>query len=562
MFIPVPTPEEMARWDAETIAAGISEEVLMENASAAAMESLRSHAFRLGIELENAEVLLLAGSGNNGGDAFCMARHLLDEGARPTLICTRDPGEYRGSAGHWLTVALRLGIPAFSADAWEQNAIPVSSAPAIVIDGLLGTGFRGPLREREKRLIEKLNGLSPRLVLAIDVPSGLDSRTGHPSPHTVRADVTVTLQAVKPGLLLPEASFFTGILEVRPIGIPGAVRNAFPPAFRSWLPPVMGHSGHETNRCLRIEHGISPSILHLQDKEFPPLSRGPAHKGKAGRVLVVGGSAEYAGAPCLAAWAALRTGAGLVTVAGPSPVLNAVRMAMPSLTTLSLCSEQQPERESETWRNAGLSSLIRILPQTGSIIFGPGLGRNDEVTEFARTFLSLPQRPPLVLDADALYLLALRPELLSYLRPCDVLTPHPGEAATLLETDTSEVQADRFSALKKLADLTASVWVLKGEGTLISIPGEPSVISPWNVPQLAVAGSGDVLAGIIGAFLARGHDSGLSAVLGVWAHVLAGLRLARAFPMRGNSPHDIAEALPSVLPMLGEPYKGEICRSF
>ena len=547
MFVPVPTAEEMARWDAEAITLGMPEEMLMESAARCAMDSLRQHWAARGRSLEGASVLLLAGSGNNGGDAFCMARHLLDAGANPVLVCTREPEAYRGAAAHWLKVAIELGVPVFSADAWEQGAEGIPAHPDIAVDGLLGTGFRGTLREREARLVTKFNTLGADFVLAVDIPSGLNARTGHPCPDAVHAHVTVSFQASKPGLLVPEAQAFTGLLDVRPIGMPRRVQEKIRPSFRSWLLPAQISGDRASN--------IFPCTLPA-NAEGAPTGRwtSPAHKGEAGRVLVIGGCADYAGAPCLAGLAALRTGAGLVTVAGPEAVLNAVRYSMPALTTQNIGAD--------TWNKAAVSVLAPAIATSKAIVFGPGLGRSEGAADVTEALLSLPLRPSVVLDADALFALAQRPHLLKLLRPCDILTPHPGEAATLLGISTAEVQADRFAALEALAKLAPAVWVLKGAGTLISIPGEPSVISPWDVPQLAVAGSGDVLAGAIGAFLARGHASGLAAVLGVWLHILAGQKLSQTFPMRGNGPHDIADTLPSVLPALGEPCKGDICLSF
>ena len=318
------------------------------------------------------------------------------------------------------------------------------------------------------------------------------------------------------------------------------------PSFRTWLLP--SQAAGDRASC------YFPKSLSAGPAPSPASWNAPAHKGEAGRVLVIGGCSDYVGAPCLAGLASLRTGAGLVTVAGPDPVLNAVRFSMPALTTQGFGRAD--------WDAEAAQAIAPALAASKAAVFGPGLGRSEGAADFTEALLSLPQRPPMVLDADALFVLARRPHLLTQLRPCDVLTPHPGEAATLLGISAAEVQADRFSALEKLAALADAVWVLKGAGTLISVPGEPSVISPWNVPQLAVAGSGDVLAGAIGAFLARGHASSLAAALGVWLHVLAGLKLSETFPMRGNGPHDIADALPSVLPALGEPCKGDICLSF
>ena len=555
MFVPVPTPEEMSRWDATAIALGIPEDVLMENASRAAMDCLREHLAGKGNILAGKTVLLLAGGGNNGGDAFCMARHLLDAGAFPTLVCTREPERYQGAAGRWLQVAITLGIPVFSSEEWELNHASIPSRPDIVVDGLLGTGFQGLLREREARLVAKLNALNAPFVLAVDIPSGLDSRTGLPCPDAVRAHATVTFQAAKPGLLLPQAEAFTGVLDVRPIAMPRRVQEEVPPSFRTWLIPAQCPADH--GAPYTVEHRPSARLLNGLTRPNA-VPNGPAHKGEAGKVLIIGGCRAYTGAPCLAALASLRTGAGLVSVAGPEAVLAAARTFQPALVMQEL--PQRPAGAPE-WAAEDAKALAPAVSAARAVVFGPGLGRTSGAAGFAEALLDLPQRPPMVLDADALFALSSRPSLLGHLRPCDVLTPHPGEAAALLGISTAEVQSDRFAALDRLTGLAPAVWVLKGPGTLIAVPGQPATVSPWDVPQLAVAGSGDVLAGAIGALLARGIEAGEAAVLGVWLHILAGLHLSETFPMRGCGPHDIADALPSVLAAVGLPDKESSCPS-
>ena len=538
MFVPVPAPEEMSAWDAASIKQGIPEEVLMENAARAAMDVLYRHAG----PVEGLHVLLLAGSGNNGGDAFCMARHLLDAGALPTVVCTREREKYQGAAAHWLNVALRLGVPVIPSDAWEAGDARIPSHPDIVVDGLLGTGFHGNLRPREARLVDRLNHLAPRLLLAIDIPSGLDARRGIPCPDAVRAHVTVTFQAAKPGLLLPEAEPFTGILEVMPIGMLGAVQRDAPPSFLTWIPSAW----RSPCGAYTIRHRTP--LPDMPDQVLGPQPHSPAHKGQAGRVLILGGCTEYTGAPCLAAQAALRGGAGLVSIAAPAPVLKTVRVLQPAVITHTLPGDSGP---AQFWDARHAEALTEAVRNAGAVVFGPGLGRSQGAQDFASALLTLDERPPMVLDADALYALSRRPSLLKTLRPCDVLTPHPGEAAALLGISPGEVQSDRFTALHRLSALAPAVWVLKGQGTLIAIPDRPSVISPWDVPQLAVAGSGDVLAGLTGALLARKLPAPLAATLAVWSHAFAGMHLAERFPLRGNTPQDIADTLPCIFDAAG-----------
>lgn len=552
MFVPVPTPQEMALWDREAIALGMAEETLMESAAIAAMGVLRRAAKERGLSLTSSRVLLVAGKGNNGGDAFCMARHLLDAGAKPLIVCTRPPSDTRGAAGHWMDAAMRLGVPFLPDEEWEKALL---FAPNIVVDALLGTGFHKELREREKTLVENINALSAGLVLAIDVPSGLDARTGVPCPNAVRAHVTATFQAAKPGLIVPWAEKFTGEVHVLPIGIPRAVTQANPPSFRTWL--IAGQRDEDCDAPYIVEHGVSPRMERIFNMPAIPLKHGPAHKGEAGRVFIAGGCASYTGAPCLAAWAALRAGAGLVTIAGPEPVLNTARCTMPAVITKELAPA--PFRD---WRAEHASPLAEAAKDCGALVLGPGLGRSEGALAFCEALLNIPGLPPMVIDADALFTLAKKPDLLALLRPCDVLTPHPGEAAAILGISAKDVQKNRFIALEKLTLLAPAIWVLKGEGTLIGTIGEPAVISPWSVPQLAVAGSGDALAGIIGALMARGGKAMASAAMGVWQHALSGMILAKEFPLRGNSPRDLADALPRVAHLTRFPQKENICALF
>jgi NAD(P)H-hydrate epimerase len=228
---------------------------------------------------------------------------------------------------------------------------------------------------------------------------------------------------------------------------------------------------------------------------------------------------------------------------------------MPEITTLSILSKQntvydQPDITSINWDTICLAKLKQALSSAKSIVVGPGIGRSKAVADMITQLLLQPNLPPVVFDADALFAIAHKPELFSLLRPCDILTPHPGEAATILGITTKDIQKQRVTALKQLASLASSAWILKGAGTLISVHGKPITICPWNIPQLAVAGSGDILAGILGTLLAQGQSSETAAVKGVWIHAMCGIQLAHQFPMRGNSPMDIANAIPSILPLV------------
>ena len=557
MFAPVPTPAEMADWDRAAAALGLPEEVLMENAARAAFAALRRHYG----PLRGARVLLVMGGGNNGGDAACLARHLLDAGALPRVLHTRPLSAARGAARRYALLARRLGVPFAPARperpaAWAWSpALSVSRAvsdivPDIVVDGLLGTGFSGPLRPAEAAVAARINALAGAgsFILALDVPSGFDAGSGRAAPDAVRATLTVTFQAPKPGLLVPEAAAHTGRLEVCPIGIPAAARAAA--SYRLWRGPASAQSADATD-VFTVSRGPDlprPRRARRPDRAEAVASSGPAHEGEAGRVLVIGGSEGMSGAPRLAALGALRGGAGLVEAAVPVASMPEVRAELPEALTVAL--PRVGENHAAEWAARHVDLLAPALASARAAVVGPGMGRDNGAGDVLTALLGLPARPPLVLDADALYALAGRPDLLAGLGGRDVLTPHPGEAARLLGLSAADVQADRFGALAALAALAPAVWVLKGAGTLIACPGEASIIVPYNVPQLAVGGSGDVLAGLIGALLAAGQTAPDAACVGVHLHALAGLALAGPYPRRGNGPRDIAAALPGAWPLL------------
>lgn len=544
MFAAVPAPAEMARWDALALEWGLPEDVLMENAAREALFALCGLLEARGMSLRGARVLLVMGSGNNGGDAACLARHLLDGGALPLVLYTRPSGRMRGAAGRFARLARKLGVPFRRVPESGNLSSAISSfAPDIIVDGLLGTGFHGELRTRELNLVRSINSLRRAvLIFSLDIPSGLDGLNGLPRPEAVRAHATVTFQAAKPGLLVPAAREFTGDLLVRPIGMPLRVMERVPASFITWPAPVIA----------RKDGAAFPGDAPLRNC---PRS-GPRHKGEAGRVLVVGGSVDMTGAPRLAALGALRAGAGLLAVAAPEGALPPIRAGLPEAVTHAL-PVGPGGREWHAGQMSALRDALAACRARGAVVVGPGMGRNNGAEEFLRALLEIPGRPPVALDADALSALAAEPELLGFLSARDVLTPHPGEAAALLGMTVAEVQADRFAAHARLRALAPACWVLKGEGTLSGAADGPVCLSPWSVPQLATGGSGDVLAGIVGALLASGQDAALAAALGVELHARAGAALAKQWPERGNGPREIADAVSGVLAGMNLPRPGQ-----
>ena len=503
MLLPLPTPAEMAVWDRETIrTVGIPGVTLMESASREAVNVLLEEYG----DVDGTTIYCFAGSGNNGGDAFAMARNLADLGAEVTVFHTRPKRGYRGETRTNLLWAHKLGIRLVHLAGVTPDALP---QPDVIVDGLLGTGFQGTLREDILHLVRTINRLGERaFVLAVDIPSGLNGLTGRAQPEAVTADATATFQSPKLGLIMPEAMPFTGALHVCPIGIPLKVQTDNPAR----------------------HHLITGAVMNT----LPAPAR-DMHKGNAGHVLVVGGSVGLTGAPHLAALAALRSGSGLVTVACPAKLADAVKADSPDIMTLPLGS-------GTTWDKGMAAQIKEELHRFDSVVLGPGLGRAPEAMAFALELLDF-CKLPMVLDADALFALAAFPEHLKALPERAVLTPHPGEMARLLDVSIATVQADRMDAANRFLAACDTTLVLKGAATLVADP-DTTCVSPFAEPNLSVGGSGDVLSGVIGTLLAARLSPLHAACAGVFWHGLAGRALHNKFPARGNLASEIANMLP------------------
>ncbi|MBE6441457.1 MAG: NAD(P)H-hydrate dehydratase [Desulfovibrio desulfuricans] len=517
-FPPLPLPEEMRLWDAGAMSLGLPEELLMENAARAALAVLQTYVPRLA----GRRVLLFMGGGNNGGDAACLARLLLDQGAEPLVLHTRPLSACRGACGKHVRTARACGVPFRRCP--SAPAVPAPT-PDILVDGLLGTGFRGKLRSDMLTLVRAMNAMPTPFVLALDIPSGLDGVSGLPSPEAVRATATVSFQAAKPGLLMPDAAPWTGRVHVRDIGIPARTLRAAPCSFHL-------ADGH----CLAPLGTVTPG----------------GFKNSYGQVLVIGGAPGFGGAAHLAARAALRSGAGLVTSAAPLSGLADIKNGWAEIMTLPLTGT-----DAGRWPAALPKALIGLLDRCSALVVGPGMGRGEDAAALLAALLELPRRPPTVFDADALMLLARCPALLSRIDARDVLTPHPGEAAALLGCSVAAVQADRREALTRLCGLCRGTVALKGAGSLVGQANAPTLLCPYDVPQLSVGGSGDVLAGCIGGLLARTARAAdgdaapraglLRAGQAVALHALAGRMLGAEWPLRGNTAAALADALPRAL---------------
>jgi hydroxyethylthiazole kinase-like uncharacterized protein yjeF len=516
--LPVFTAAEMRALDARAIGElGIPGTQLME---AAGTGAARLIARRFG-PLRGRRVVILCGKGNNGGDGFVVARRLRAGGARVEVFLLGQRRDVRGDAAEALRrYAGRVGE--ITAEAGLDALERAVGGAHVVVDALLGTGVDGTARGLGASAIERLNHVTAMgedrppqpPVVALDLPSGLSADRGAPTGPTVRATLTATFGGHKRALLLEPAAGWAGQVVVIPLGLPD------------------GETERDVTTFL-LEDGDARSALTPRPAD--------AHKGQYGHLLVVAGSRGKTGAAALAARAALRSGAGLVTVATPAS-------QQPIIATLGVehMTHALPETAAGALAKAALGPIRELTATMDAVALGPGLSLLPEAQALARALVAdLPR--PMVVDADALSALAGHLDILAGAPGPRVLTPHPGEMARMLGVTVAEIQADRLEATRAFA-VEHRVWlVLKGARSVVAAPDGQVWINPTGNPGMAKGGSGDVLTGMAGAFLARGLTPAAALQAAVYFHGLAG-DLGRA--ERGEEgllASDIVEAIPRAL---------------
>ncbi|MGQ0732997.1 MAG: NAD(P)H-hydrate dehydratase [Acidobacteriota bacterium] len=482
------TADQMREADRRTIQdIGIPSLVLMENAGrqvVAAMESFFP-------DLSDSEVAVVCGKGNNGGDGFVVARTLHQRGIGAAVFVVGRISDVSGDARVNLEILGRLGMTVVEiADEgqWELHFSEISSCD-LIVDALFGTGLKASLSGIYETVIADINGCGIPVV-SIDLPSGMSADTPDLIGDAIDATVTVTLAAPKLPLILPPAEQKAGEVVIADIGIPADV----------------------------IESVEGPRVELLTRETIRPLlapRAADAHKGDFGHVLIVGGSRGKAGAAALAATGALRAGAGLVTVATPRGVAPIVAAHAPEYMT-----EELDETGAGT---VGVGAADAVLALDGDVVaLGPGLGRGPEVTAMVREVLERSERP-LILDADALNAFAGDPAALRGREGRTIiLTPHPGEMARLVGCSTEDVQADRLGMARDFASAHAVYVVLKGYRTLIATPDGKVFVNPTGSPGMATGGTGDVLAGMLAAWVAQLLDADGACRAAVYLHGAAG----------------------------------------
>jgi NAD(P)H-hydrate epimerase len=464
------TAAQMRELDRRTIEEfGTPGETLMERAGrgvAAAVMRLAGLTGRLGY------VRCVAGKGNNGGDAFVVARCLHEGGTPVELVLAADPSELQGDARlHFDRMVAAGVIPVAPARAGGLPPDDAGTDRELVVDGILGTGLTGAARGAAAEAIALVNRLGQRRpVIAIDIPSGLNADTGAAAGAVARADLTVTMGLPKWGLVAAQAADTVGNIEVVDIGIPDAVVAAL---------------GGD------VELIAAADLVPL----FPRRARA-AHKGSYGHVLLVGGSRAFSGAIAMAAMSAVRSGAGLVSVLTPASVAATVAALVPEAMV-----HPAPENADGSLAPEATGSWSRRIRDFDAVLLGPGLTRTQESQRLTRAFIA-PCPVPMVLDADALPDRKNAGMLNAASAPL-VLTPHPGEMARLLGCDTGAVQADRLRAAREAAERTGATVVLKGCGTVVARTGAPLAVNATGNPGMATGGMGDVLAGLLAGLLAQ-----------------------------------------------------------
>jgi hydroxyethylthiazole kinase-like uncharacterized protein yjeF len=493
---------EMRAIEAAADAAGHSFSAMMAAAGQSLANRISAYSHRGG------RVVGLVGPGNNGGDTLVALARLARAGHKSSvyLVGARKRDLY-------LARAKAAGVSIISS---KSSLLKQLAKADVLVDGLLGTGIRLPLRAEFADLLASIGNALVQLperplVVAVDCPSGVDCDTGELAPETLRADLTVTMAATKRGMLALPAHEYIGKLVAADIGLPVDLQE--------W---------HAVTRYVIDEE--------MAQQALPP--RPPsAHKGTFGTALIVAGSRRYPGAALLAGEAAYRIGAGLVTIA-------TVESMQPSLAGHLREATWLPLAEREGWiADAAAAQISANLGRATAMLVGPGLGRAQATAGFLAALLKSGLELPLVFDADALKLLSLIENWPSFVPKTSILTPHPGEMATLTGLSSQEVQKDRIAIAEKFSRLWGHVVVLKGAFTVVAAPDGRTAVMPLATAALARAGTGDVLAGIITGLRAQAVPAFEAACSGVWLHGMAGLRAANRRGFAGVLAADLISEL-------------------
>ncbi len=514
---------EMQQMDGRTIEAfGLPGRVLMENAGRGAV----AYFARVFGDLNTKRVGVLAGRGNNGGDGFVMARYLAHQGVAVTVFLLSAKDRLQGDALTNLDLLTPLNVPVLEIpDADElKHRLPTLNAQDIIIDALLGTGLNSDVRGFFKDVITWLNSRD-KPVFAVDIPSGINADTGRICGVAVQATATATFAFAKIGHWIYPGAAHCGALYIVDIGIP---------------PHIAAEVG-----CRQVGTTIRDVRSLLKPR---PMD---AHKGTTGHMLVVAGSPGKTGAAAMTATAALRVGAGLVTLAVPKGIHPVVEtLAVEAMTT------ELPQTAQGALDEKALAKVLALAEEKRCLAVGPGIGTTAATCRLVRELIT--KCPvPMVIDADGLNCIAGQTEVLRQATAPVLLTPHPGEMARLCNTTNAAIQQDRVGAARKLATANKAHVVLKGARTIIAHPDGQVVINPTGNPGMAAGGMGDVLTGAIAGLITQGLSLSAAATTGVYLHGAAADTLVEQIGPWGFTATEVMDRLPVEIGKLMVPAQPE-----
>ncbi|MCX8044947.1 MAG: NAD(P)H-hydrate dehydratase [Desulfobacterota bacterium] len=507
------TSQQMQELDRQTIAEGTPGIELMERAGKGVFDAIKEHF----PEEMGRGVVVLCGKGNNGGDGFVVARHCLVERIPVSVFLLGTADTITGDA--------RTSFERYRAAQGACHELPNDidcdaimqqmHHAGVIVDALLGTGLSAPVKGGYRQVIEAINRIRSSAVVAVDIPSGVDGKTGEVLGAAVRADLTCTFGLPKRGLVVMPGAAYVGKIVVVDIGIPSHLIAAV-----------------ETHEYL-----LTAEYFH----NILPRRRFDAHKGMFGHVLVIAGSPGMTGAAALAGQAAMRAGAGLVTVAVPAVLNPVLEVKLTEVMTLPL-----PDGGSGYFGMEACAAIKNNLNGKTVLVIGPGISRREETESAVRAVLN-DLSLPVVIDADGLYAVAHDPACLRRISGQVVLTPHPGEMARLMRCATEAVQRDRIGCARTVAREFSATVVLKGAFTVVADPGGDVFVNTTGNPGMASGGMGDALTGIIAGLIAQGLSPLSAAQLGVFVHGRIGDIIAHERAPLGILATDIIDRIPQVV---------------
>lgn len=463
-------------------------------------------------------ILIFCGAGNNGGDGFVAARHLISKSHKCNIILLGKREKLKGDALANYNILEKLNIPVLEmADekCMGGDFSELLSTCDIIIDAIFGTGLNSPLKGLISEIIPLINS-SGKPVISVDIPTGINASSGKIMGDAIKASLTVTMGLPKLGLLIYPGASYSGKIVIADIGFP--------------------------EHLLKSDE-IKTELSELDEiSSFIPERPENSHKGDAGKVLIIAGSLGYTGAAALTSESCLKTGAGLVTLINPESI-NAIMEE--KLTETIKCP--YPDLKNEEDIRLAKDIIFERLKHADALAIGPGIGRSPLTGKLVTEILNNTELP-MVIDADALF-----PEIITrHKTKLPVVTPHPGEAARLLSKTIQDITSNPMESSRNLSEKYRCVAILKGSHSMISHPDGNTIINPTGNSGMSSAGMGDILTGIIACFLSQGVSPEKSAVLGAFIHGLAGDIVARKIGKRGIIASDLIKAIPIALKMMIE----------